>query len=176
MKAVHDLGLKSVSEMFKDKLLNYIKQLEKYARVFISTTEKKLGEDFLKYELKIHPAKYTNFLSFCSIYIGEGTTTASEAGVLGVPWINIQSTTRGYLIDQEKNYGLGFRTGNIDFAFNKAIEWLKDDTLKEKWEIKRLKLISDKIDVSSFLIWFIQNYPESFGIMKENPDYQYNFK
>jgi len=27
-----------------------------------------------------------------------------------------------------------------------------------------------------FLVWFIENYPESNKIMKENPDYQYNFR
>ena len=26
------------------------------------------------------------------------------------------------------------------------------------------------------VVWFIENYPESVKIMKENPDYQYNFR
>lgn len=175
LKAMHDIGLKSAGEE-KEVILHYIKKMEKYARIFISMTEKDLGEEFNKYKLNIHPSEYIHLLAHCTLYIGEGTTTASEAGVLGVPWINIQETTRGYLIDQEKNYNLGFRTNDIDYAFNKAIEWLKDDELLEKWQIKRKKLISDKIDVSVFLVWFIENYPESHKIMKENPDYQNKFK
>lgn len=176
LNAMHDIGLESAVDGNKGKLLSYIVKLEKYARVYISMTEKSLGVEFEKYRLNIHPADYVNLLSHCTIYIGEGTTTASEAGVLGIPWINIQSTTRGYLIDQEKYYCLGFRTDNIDLAFEKAIEWLRDNNLKEKWEVKRQKLLSDKIDVSSFLIWFIENYPGSHSIMKANPDYQNRFK
>jgi len=37
-------------------------------------------------------------------------------------------------------------------------------------------MLKDKIDVTAFLVWFIENWPESFNIMKENPDYQYRFK
>jgi hypothetical protein len=32
------------------------------------------------------------------------------------------------------------------------------------------------IDPTAFLTWFIEKYPESSKIMKENPDYQFNFK
>jgi len=37
-------------------------------------------------------------------------------------------------------------------------------------------MLADKINVTSFLTWFIDNYPESKKIMKENPDYQYKFR
>ena len=176
LHAMHDIGLKSVGDNYKEQILKYIQEIEKYAKVYISTTEHNPGGEFKKYELKIHPSEYIHFLSFCSLYIGEGTTTASEAGVLGVPWINIQKTTRGYLIDHEKNYKLGFRTDNVDKAFKTAIEWIQKDDLKIGWQVKRDKLLNDKIDVSSFLIWFIENYPESHKIMKENPEYQNRFK
>ena len=175
LNAMHDIGLKSVGDNCREQILGYIQEIEKYAKVYISTTERDPGEEFKKYELKIHPSEYIHFLSFCSLYIGEGTTTASEAGVLGVPWINIQKTTRGYLIDQEKNYKLGFRTDNVDKAFQTAIEWIQKDDLKIGWQVKRDKLLNDKIDVSSFLIWFIENYPKSHKIMKENPEYQNRF-
>jgi len=174
--ATHDIGLKSHGQICKIKIFKYIKALEKHAKVFISTTERSLGKDFELYELKIAPEEYTNFLSFCSLYIGEGTTTAAEAGILGIPWINIQKTKRGYLIDQEDYYSLGFRTDNLDFAFETAIDWIQDDSIKKKWQKKKQKLLDDKIDVSSFLIWFIENYPESHKIMKKNPEYQNRFK
>ena len=48
--------------------------------------------------------------------------------------------------------------------------------LKEKWQEKRDLMLKDKIDVSQFFVWFIENYPESARIMRENPDYQYRFK
>jgi len=176
LKAMHDIGLKSYVVDFKENILFYITELEKYANVFISMTEKEIGEEFSKYKLKIHPVDYHHILAYSSIYIGEGTTTASEAGVLGIPWINIQKTKRGYLIDQEVNYGLGFRTDDIEMGFKTALEWIKSNDLSSKWLIKRQKLLSNKIDVTAFLVWFIENYPASAKIMKEDPDYQYNFK
>ena len=48
--------------------------------------------------------------------------------------------------------------------------------LKREWTRKRGKLLKDKIDVTAFMVWFIENYPQSFEIMKENPEYQEKFK
>jgi hypothetical protein len=36
-------------------------------------------------------------------------------------------------------------------------------------------MLSEKIDVTAFLVWFVQHWPESFSIMKQNPDYQNRF-
>jgi hypothetical protein len=176
LKAMHDIGLNSAINSTRSLIIDYIEQLEKHGKIFISMSERELGEEFEKYRLRIEPTEYHNFLAHCSLYIGEGTTTASEAGVLGVPWINILPTRRGYLIDQEENFGLGYHTNDVDSAFSTALDWIKDDSLKEKWKVKQRRLLEDKIDVSSFLIWFIENYPGSHRIMKENPDYQLNFK
>ncbi|MCD4832940.1 MAG: DUF354 domain-containing protein [Bacteroidales bacterium] len=176
LHAMHDLGLVSTSISYKEKIIYYVKELEKYSKVYISTTEREMGIELEKNKLKIHPNDYLDFLSFCSLYIGEGTTTASEAGVMGVPWINIQQTKRGYLIDQEEKYSLGFRTDNIDHAFTTALEWLKQDDLLVNWKKKREKLLNNKIDVASFFVWFIENYPESHKVMNDNPDYQLIFK
>ena len=133
-------------------------------------------KEFSKYKLDIHPTEYHNFLANCSLYIGEGTTTASEAGVLGVPWIALRPDPLGYLEDQEKKYELGFRTVDLKYAFETAIKWLNHDGLKDEWAKKREKLLADKIDVSAFFVWFIENYPDSHKIMKNNPDYQNRFR
>ena len=37
-------------------------------------------------------------------------------------------------------------------------------------------MLSDKIDVTAFMVWFVENYPDSVKIMKDNPDYQLRFK
>lgn len=178
LNAMHDRGLKSELLTNEEKVLNFIKKIEKLygAKVFISMTERNLDSRFDKYKLNIHPSNYIQLLSFCSLYLGEGTTTASEAGVLGIPWINIQKTKRGYLIDQEENYGLGFRMDNLDKAFLKAEEFLKNNNINKEWKLKREKLLEDKIDVTSFFTWFLINYPNSRKVMIENPNFQNNFK
>jgi len=177
LNAMHDIGLKSEALSNEDKILAFIKHIEqKYqAKVFISVTERNLDDRFNKYKLNIAPEKYIHLLAFCSLYIGEGTTTASEAGVLGVPWIALRNKPLGYLIDQEENYGLGIRTDNLDFAFQKAEEYLANKNIKDEWQIKRKKLLNDKIDATSFFAWFIENYPKSHKTMIENSDYQNRF-
>ena len=37
-------------------------------------------------------------------------------------------------------------------------------------------MLKEKIDVTDFMIWFIENYPKSVQTMKVNPDYQYKFR
>ena len=63
-------------------------------------------------------------------------------------------------------------------ALQKCIELLKRDKqeLSAEWRAKRDKLLNDHIDVTAFLVWFAENYPESKQTMVENPDYQYRFK
>lgn len=175
LHAFHDIGLNSEIEKNKYYILHIIEEISKHAKVFISYTEKELPVEFIKYSLDIHPSEYLHFLAFCSLYIGEGTTTASEAGVLGIPWIALRSLRLGYLEDQEMNFELGIRTDNLELALNKALEWLDYDNLKEIWQKKRDKLLSSKISFTDFLVWFIENYPESHNTMKLNPEYQNRF-
>ena len=48
--------------------------------------------------------------------------------------------------------------------------------IKEEWQRRRQKMLSEKIDVTAFMVWFIENYPESVRVMKETPEYQYRFE
>ncbi len=178
LNAMHDIGLKSEAITNDDMLLQFIKKIVKHydVKVFISVTERDLDDRFEKYKLKIDPSKYIHLLSYCSLYIGEGTTTASEAGVLGVPWIALRNMPLGYLIDQEENYKLGVRIENFNTALEKAEDFLKNKNIKSEWRKKRDKLLKDKINVSAFITWFIKNYPESHKIMEKNPEYQNRFK
>ena len=47
--------------------------------------------------------------------------------------------------------------------------------LKDNWQAKRQVMLKDKIDVTAFYVWFIENYPKSVNILKENPEYQNRF-
>jgi hypothetical protein len=47
---------------------------------------------------------------------------------------------------------------------------------KEIFQGYRNTVLQDKIDVTSFWAWLIENYSQSAQIMKENPNYQYRFK
>ena len=47
---------------------------------------------------------------------------------------------------------------------------------KLKWKKAAHQLVNDKIDVASFMFWFVKNYPKSKSVMINNPEYQYNFR
>jgi len=85
-----------------------------------------------------------------------------------------------YTEEEEKKYGLVFNytASEIDQerSIEKGIELLKRPDLKNEWKEKRERMLADKIDVTAFLIWFVENYPGSAEIMKEDPNYQYKFK
>lgn len=176
LHAMHDIGLKTKASN-EYLILDFIRKLERdfHARIFISVTERDLSSKFNCYKLNIAPEDYIHLLAFCSLYIGEGTTTASEAGILGVPWIALRPQALGYLDDQEYNYDLGIRTDNLDYAFQVADKWLSNKNLLKEWKNKTAKLWLEKINLTEFLIWFLLNYPESHHIMQKDVNYQKRF-
>ncbi len=112
--------------------------------------------------------------------IGDSQTMTSEAAVLGTSSIRCNSFVGriSYLEEEEHKYHLtyGFLPEQSEAMFEKIDELLSMPNLKEEWQLRRQSMLQDKIDVTAFFVWFIENYPESAKIMKKNPDYQYNFK
>ncbi len=169
--ASHDIGHGGLNIEMK---LKTIEKLSKYAKVLISS-EGKLPEDLRQYQIKISPERIHDALAYASLFVGEGATMASECAMIGTPAIYVNSLSAGTLEEQEK-FGLLFGFRNSKGALEKAIELLKSPNLKEEFQNRRKKMLFKKIDVTAFMVWFIENYPESAKIMKDNPDYQYRFK
>jgi uncharacterized protein len=168
-KASHDITQKGLSNAEKIDLVQF---LAKKTRVFVSS-EGKLPESIKNYQFSIPPEYMHDALAFASIYVGEGGTTASEAALLGTPAVYINNLSMGY-IEDEKKAGLLFQSTNnkqIKEYIESIFSLKKQDIFKDRLS----KLVENKINPTSFLIWFVENYPNSVKIMKENPDYQYNF-
>lgn len=170
-EASHDRGKLGLDLNFKIKLVN---TLQKYAKVFIST-EGGLSKELEKYRLSIAPEKIHSLLSFASLYIGEGATTASECAVLGTPAIYVNPLNAGTLQEQEK-LGLIFSFRDSTGVLAKAIELLSSPKLKTELQKRRHQMLSKNIDLTALLVWFIENYPISIKMMIENPEYQLNFR
>lgn len=170
--ASHDIGQSGFSNEMKLKVVN---ELSKYAKVFISS-EGELPDDLKTYQIKIPPEKMHNALAFATLFVGEGATMASECACLGTPAIYVNSLEVGYCTEQGEKYKLVYNYRNSDGVIEKAIELLITPNLKEEFQNRRQKMLDDKIDVTAFMVWFIENYPQSVQVMKENPNYQYNFK
>ncbi len=174
--ATHDKNHTGISWANK---LKSVKEFEKYAKVFISS-EAELPDELKKYQIKIAPYKMHDVLAFCSLLFGESGTMTVENAILGNPSIFISNKFHFLQTDISKKYELLLMyLDSLDDqvkAIEKGIELLTTPDLKVDRQERRDKMLADKIDVTAFLVWFIENYPQSIEIMKQNPNYQYNFK
>lgn len=172
----HDKGISGITYNIAKKLISLLKP---HGNIYISS-ERKLESDFEQYRLNINPLDIHHVLAFAKMYIGDSQTMAAEAAVLGTPSIRFNDFVGklGYLEDLEHKYGLtyGFKTSKPENLFNKIEELLRIPSLTEEWQKRQKKMLKDKIDVTAFIVWFIDNYPNSVKIMKKYPKYQYNFK
>jgi predicted glycosyltransferase len=175
-KAHHDKGIKGITDKIAFQLLQLLNAV---GNIYI-TSERPLPHEFEKYRLRINPLDVHHVMSFATLYIGDSQTMAAEAGVLGIPFVRFTDFVGrlGYLNELEQFYklGFGFKTFQQKEMLKKVEDLLSNKQLHEEWKNKRFNMLNDKIDVTAFLLWFIENYPESEHIMREDPDYQYRFK
>ena len=169
--ASHDLGHKGLSFEMKLNLVNLISE---HAKVFISS-ENNLPKDLNKYKINIPPEKIHDALSFAALFVGEGATMASECAMVNTPAIYINSLTAGTLEEQEQ-YGLIYGFRNSRGVLEKTKELLTAPDIDKKHALQNKKMLKDKIDMTAFMVWFVENYPDSIKIMKQTPDYQLQFK
>lgn len=176
LNAYHDINAKGINTDIATKL---IKILEHYGDIYI-TSERELEPQFEKYRLQINPLDIHHVMHFAKLYVGDSQSMAVEAAMLGVPSIRFNDFAGkiSVLEELEHKYQLtfGIKTDEPNKLFEKTKELLETENLKKVFQERRQKMLNDKIDVTTFLVWFIDNYPESAKIMKENPDYQYRFK
>jgi len=168
--ASHDVGQKGLTDNLKREI---VELLLNHGKVFI-TSEIDLPNDLQKYKIKIPPEKMHDALSYAEMFIGEGATMASECAVLGTPAIYI-NTMIAETITEQQDYGLLFHFTNSEGIIEKTKELLSVENIKERWQIKKDKLLADKIDVTAFTFWFVKEFPESLKIMRENHRFQDKF-
>lgn len=173
--AHHDVGIKGISDEIAAKL---VELLNPFGRVYI-TSERKLDTVLEPYRIQINPIDIHHVMAFAKIYIGDSQTMAAESGVLGVPFIRFNDFVGriSYLDELENKYQLGFgiKTDEVEKLFETLVYLVQNENLIETYRERRFKMLSEKIDYAAFLVWFIENYPDSKRIMSENPDYQNNF-
>lgn len=159
----HDIGVKGFDFKTREEMMEFINKIEDYGQVFL-TSEIPLTKELERYRINVPIKDFHNFVFFATMYIGEGAKTASEAAVLGVPSIYVSTTRRGYLDELEERYGLAYTIKNREQAFEKAVELLEDGNVKNKWQRKRERMLSEKIDTTKFMVEFIENYPANTSI------------
>lgn len=172
-QATHDWGQSGIIN--KKKL---VEELHKYGTVLI-TSEEPLDEDLEQYRIKVAPEKLHHLLYFATLYIGEGATTASECAVLGTHAIYVNSLKLGYIHEEDKKYHLAYDFSNQDFTDQHVLKivenLLNDKDIIRKGKMKRDTLLHDNIDVTKFMVWFIEHYPESIKIWRDDPEIKNQF-
>lgn len=174
--AHHDEGIKGISNELSVKLVNI---LSPHGNVYI-TSERQLSEELEQYRIQINPIDMHHVMAFASLYIGDSQTMAAEAGVLGVPFVRYNGFVGriGYLDEIENKYQLGYgiKPEYPDELLKKVEELVQNKNTISHFKAKRSLMLEEKINYSEFLIWFIEQYPESKKKMDMNPDLQNKFK
>lgn len=162
-RAFHDIGKEGFNLEFKKKLVT---ELSKYSTVYISS-ETPLPVELERYRIKINPEAMHNFLSGINLLVTDSGTMTTEAAVLGIPVVRCNSfighSNLGIFKELEVKYGLVFNYSDPDQALKKALVLAQNPDIGVLWKQKRKCLLHDKIDVTSFMIWFVEHYPHSIN-------------
>jgi len=160
-EAVHDVDRKGFSAAVKYQL---VEKLSKYARVFISP-EGNLPADLNQYKLTIPYHRIHHAYYYAHLLVTDTQTSSTEAAILGTPVVRCNNfvgpNDMSNFIELEHKYGLIYSFQESAKAIEKALEMVQTPGLKEQWINKRQRLLADKIDVTQFMVDFIENYPES---------------
>ena len=163
-KASHDFGISGMNDGDK---LDFVKNLSKYARVYISSETPLTGE-LEGYRLKI-PFEYIHHvIYYAQIVISDGATMASEAVVLGTHAIRLSPIRCGTFIEQEERYHLlKWFTGADKIYFERALKYvidmLESDKLWEMGKEKREILLNDMVDCNEYFIREMDETLEKHG-------------
>ena len=172
-EASHDVGQYGI----RDKV-GLVKALEQYGRVLI-TSEGALPPELQPYHIRVSPEKLHDLLYYATLYVGEGATTASECAVLGTHAIYVNSLGLGYTTEEDEKYHLvsdfSGRDCTDETVLAEARRLLQNPDLRKEGKQKGATLVQDKIDVTAFMVWFIEHYPQSVDLMKSQPGIQQQF-
>ncbi|WP_406657745.1 DUF354 domain-containing protein [Methanolobus sp. ZRKC2] len=164
--ASHDVGHHGITNK-----LEIVQELEKYGKVFI-TAEQELDSSLEKYRICVSPEKLHDLLYNASLYLGEGGTTAVESAILGTPSIYVSSLvgTMGNFTELETKYEMMHCFDDSKEALQKAIDILSNPDAKKQWDVKKDRLIRDKIDVNEFIMSHIDLLSRKPEIFKKQPE------
>lgn len=175
--AHHDAGIGGLESSLVKDIVSQVE--EKGYRAYISS-EVKLSVELEPYRLNIHYRDIHHILAFASLLISDSQSMSVEAAMLGTPSIRF-SDFKGrisVLEELEEKYQLtfGIKASEPGTLKEKIDELIKITDVRTIFQERRKRMLDEKIDVTAFITWFIENYPESRNIMKNNPDYQLRFK
>ncbi len=171
----------------EDKIHLVHSLIEAGLRVLI-TSEAELPAELEQYRTRVPIERMHDVMACAELFIGESSSMASECVVLGTPAIYVDEVGRGYT-DEEAREGLlymyrpyadkttwqeakpddkDFILGGRKESIEKAIEIASPSFNREEWRKRHQAWMATKFDCTAWLAWFIENYPESEKMWREN--------
>ncbi len=133
--AHHDISQHGI----RDKI-RLVKNLEQYGRIFI-TSEDVLPSELQPYQIQIPAENLHDLLYYATLYIGEGSTTASECAVLGTYAIYVNTLKLGYIMEESDRYHLVSDLSSHPYTDEtlliEATNLLKNENFKQETKSKR---------------------------------------
>jgi predicted glycosyltransferase len=176
LNAHHDKGISGISD---DLALRIIEILKPHGNIYL-TSEREFDGRFEPYRLKIDPIDIHHVMAFASLYIGDSQTMAAESGVLGIPFVRFNGFVGrlSYLNELENKYQLGYgiKPSEPDQLLQVINDLVRMANRSEIFKIRQLDMLKEKIKVTDFIVWFIENYPDSVKEIMKDPEYQARFR
>lgn len=177
LTAHHDTGMKGLNAELVNNLIKII--LTKGFQVFISS-EAEIDERLVHYQLKINHHDMHHVLAFASLLISDSQSMSVEAAMLGVPSIRFSDFAGriSVLEELEHKYHLtyGVKTNENARLLKLTNMLLTNTEISNQFQEYRQKMLDEKVDVTAFMVWFIEQYPASISAMKKDPAFQFQLK
>jgi predicted glycosyltransferase len=176
LTAHHDNGAKGLDVSLLRSIIN---KLSAHGKIYISS-EAPLVQEFEKYSLNVNLNHIHHVIYYSEMLICDSQSMTVEAAMLGTPSIRFNDFAGriGVLEELEHVYGLtyGIKSNNPGLLLKKIDDLISLTNLKSIFLNKRAKMLLDKIDITAYLVWLIDNYPDSIRSVKANPEFQNKFK
>ena len=178
LSAHHDVGVNGFSHEVAQRVIDKLKQ---HGRVFI-TSEAPLPQEFEQYRLRINPLDIHHLLAFASLYIGDSQSMAVEACMLGTPCLRFNDFVGqkkiSVLEELELVYYLtnGIHSSDADTLYKRIDEILALPDARAVYQSRRQQMLQEKIDVTKFWTWFLENYPASAVQHTETDEFWTQFR
>lgn len=146
-EASHDVG----DAGFSDPVA-FVRWLRSRIRVVV-TGERGVPDELRSLALRLPPHRIHHLLAAAQLYVGEGATMATEAGILGTPAVFVHSARLSVMEALEQRWGLlsiGRRQGDVQAA---CAELLDDPAAtRARWAERRQHFLANNLDVGAYMV------------------------
>jgi predicted glycosyltransferase len=136
-----------------------VNELLPHGRILINS-EKPLPPEWEPYRLAIPPEHIHHLMAFARLFIGDGQSMTTESALLGVPAFRC-NTFAGHcsvIRELEGRYGLvySYPPNRFEDMQGRILSLLQGPDFRPEWNEKRERLLREKIDVTRWMLDFVE--------------------